>query len=221
MLFEHTAVVRRLIRIGTCAILIGAPSSVSAQEPIPGEIVQTTGDPIGSAQDLAVFFARTKLAFIGTFESASPVVIADRHHSVFTRMIFKPTEFIKGSPPAMPSGTLEVWRLGGSYVETPTGRQPVRPAGFVRLLQPGGVYFVASNSFDDRPGLEGRYILRGDDSLVRVEGGQAVGVGGVYYNDWATAVIRQGRAAMPTPGILPDDAAAFLTAIRHGAAGSR
>ena len=218
----HTPRRNRLAIVIACGTLMSTAGFVGqTHEREPGEIVQNVGDPQGSIQNLAVFFAHTKLAFLGAVDNVAPILLPepDGRDAVFTRMTFKPTEFLKGSPPVGFVGTLDVWTLGGSYVETSTGRRPFRPARITQGLQPGAVYFVAVATIDGYPSLDGRYVMRGDDSLVRIDGGQATALG--WGTDWLTAVIVQGRASMTTPGVVPDDATAFLTAIRRAAAASR
>ena len=224
MIWRRRGLVRTFVGAGVwCAILTIGASRVTGQtqERLPGEIIQYTGDKEPSNPDLRVFFATTKLAFLGTIDRIAPVVLAapDGQETLFTRMTFKPTEFIKGLPPATFAGTFDVWRWGGSYVETPNGLRPVRPVAVAERLQRDAVYFVAVTTINGYPSLDGRYVLCGDDTLVRVDGEQASALG--LEKAWVTAVVAHGRTSMPAPGVLPDDATAFLTAIRRAAAASK
>ena len=184
----------------------------------PEETVVLTGDPQPSAQDLATFFSSTKVAFLGIAESVVPVVLMNPrgNETVFSRLNFRPTEFIKGSAGENSgAGTFDVLRWGGSYVRTAAGVEPVRVAVIAQRIQIGDVYFVAAASVDGYPSLDGRYVLNGDDTLIRLAGGQAQAI--VSQSEWVTSVIAKGRAAMTTPGVIPDDATAFLTAVRAAA----
>src|SRR5206468_980827 len=113
-------------------------------------------------------------------------------------------------------------KLGGSYVETSTGRQPLRPAHIAQLLEPGSLYFVAVTTIEGYPSLSGRHVLNGNDTLVRIESDRT-GVLGETDGTWVAFVIAQGRAAatMSTPGTTVDDATAFLGAVRRAARSSQ
>src|SRR5436190_4002926 len=138
---------------------------VSSQALAPGEVFQFGGEPQPSERNLAAYFARSPVAFLGTVDSVSAQLLAapDGTPTVFTRITFRPVEFIKGSAPTG-SGTFDVWRWGGSYRETPNGREPVRPVAVAQRLQPDTRYFVAVTTIPGYPSLDGRFVLNGDDT---------------------------------------------------------
>jgi hypothetical protein len=140
---------------------------------------------------------------------------------VFTRLRFRPTEFVLGALSVTGTGLIDVWHLGGTYFQTPTGRQPVRVAQLARRLQRGGQYFVAVSTLEGYPSLAGRYILTGGtDTLVRVDEDRAA-VTDIDSAAWLASVIAQGKASTPIPGTIPSDAAAFLRTVRAAARAKR
>ena len=65
------------------------------------------------------------------------------------------------------------------------------------------------------PSLEGRFILKGDDTLITLDGPSARPVSD--DDAWCAAVISVGRSKA-RPGIFMTDANAFLSAVRDAAA---
>jgi hypothetical protein len=211
--------VTRFATLGTiCAtifLIFGLHADRSEARQVPEEITVGTEEQLASNPNLTEFFAQTRLAFLGTFEGFFATFLpGDRRTEIFTALTFKPVEFLKGrSRPDPSTPALTVWQYGGTYVVTPSGPKVVRPAPITERLASGSLYFVAVGTLDDHPGLTGKYVLRGRDTIVRLDDKEAVALSS--NQGWVRAVVAQGRSSMTRPGPSPDDATAFLIAIRR------
>ena len=192
-------------------------SGPMAQTRLRNEVWVNPGAGGAAEEDLTAFVSNLTLAFIGTLEDVSPEFVDERKTELYTRLTFRPTDFIKGVSPSGESGTIDVWTYGGTYLETPGGRVPRRPADAAEGLELGASYFVPAaradsrDLFGDSP-ASNVYVLSGLNALVRISKNSLTPAGG-----WTAVVIAKGRAASSTPGVPLDDVTAFLTALRRAA----
>jgi hypothetical protein len=190
-----------------------AVSAMSTQQ--PDEIFVSGGMQMPPPTDLSVFLASTELAFVGRAESVDVTFLPGVTDRVYTRMTFRPVEFIKGTSP---DGVVAVWELGGSYVETAGGRQARSPATVAQRIEIGGLYFVPTGRMSIPP-VSGLQLLRNGDALVRIDAGALVSMSD--RQEWVRAVIAVGQQAMQTPGPPVDERTAFLSALRRAVAALR
>ena len=211
---------KRLIRRKTvhcvfvASVLIPTITGVGIQAgsvQAPGEVIVEGGTQLPSPTDLSQFFASVDVAFVGIAQSVSVRFLGNDHDHPYTCMTFRPSEILKGGSALASNGDVEVWTYGGSYIDSPAGRQPLNPAGIASGIRPGGVYFVAATHLEV-PELVGKRVLAADDALVQIDGPQVRTP--YYFKRWLNAVVANGRALFVAPGPPPDDATLFLNALR-------
>ena len=203
-----------------CLYASPAVTGGSMAQRLRNEVWVNPGSGGANERDLPAFFANLTLAFIGTLEDVSPEFVDEGKTELYTRLTFRPTEFLKGVSTNTPAGTVDVWAYGGTYLETPGGRIPRHPADVAEHLELGASYFVPAGRLDSLPSRElyrdspvrSLYLLTGIDALARISKEGVTAQGG-----WTAVVIAKGRAASSTPGVPLDDVTAFLTALRRAA----
>jgi hypothetical protein len=198
-------------------VVVGSGSEPGSAASVMGtrqqeEIVVTGGMQMPPPTDLSVFLASTELVFLGRAESVGVTFLPGDTDHVYTRITFLPIEFMRG---ASPGGVVDVWELGGSYVETAGGRQARSVAAVAKNIEIGGLYFVPTGRISIPP-VSGLHLLRNGDALVRLDAGALVSMSD--RRGWARAVIAQGQQTIQTPGPPVDERTAFLAALRRAAA---
>jgi hypothetical protein len=200
----HVLVASLLIPIAT---IMGTGATAIQR---PDEIVVEGGMQRPSATDLTRFFANIDVAFVGIAQRVTVQFFGEDHSHPYTRMTFRPTEILKGATLSS-YGDIDVWTYGGSYIDLPSGRQTLNPAGIARGILPGAVYFVPTTHIDV-PELDGKRVLAADDALVQIDGSQVRAL--YFFKTWLNAVVANRRALFVSPGVPGDDAFLFLSALR-------
>lgn len=209
-----------LLAIACLSVQILTTAASTSQTLSRGEVWVNPGAGGGAERNLGIFFANVTLAFVGTLEDVSPQFVDESKTELYTRMTFRPTEFIKGVLPTGTSDTVDVWTPGGTYIDTPAGRRPRRPADVATDIKIGASYFVPAGRLDSLPSraayqsspIRSLYLLAGTDALVRISRGGLSPSG-----EWTGIVIAHGKEMSPTPGTLPDDLTAFMNGLRRAA----
>ena len=197
--------------------LIGRPDAVldvqqdSMPSLFPDEWVTVEpGFSAPSTTDLKQFFAHTDIPFVGVLEHVSPEFVDAAKRDLRTRMVFRPTEWLKfTSPrPASPAETIEVWTRGGTYLDDGWDRTAPGPAA-IAALRIGTACVVAASRFEKAgSAMNGQYWLVAPDTLGHFDGDR---VRGPNDSLWVRAVVQQGRRLSGAT----DDVTSFLAALRH------
>ena len=171
------------------------------------------GLPPPSPRDLTQFFAGVDAVFVGRVESKTAEFVDKAERDCRTRIVFRPTEILRGSPVSASVGTVDVWARGGAYVKG--DRVPTRVADAAKDLFVGSSYLVAAKQFiKNGSALNGQYWLAAPDTLARIEDGHVAPT-----SLWIESVLKQGRASPAADG-LTDDATRFLEVLRRAARGA-
>ena len=219
MMFAHsTPLALGFIGALACLSLSARPSPAALVQGTNREVSTGGGFERGAPGDVSVFLASVDVAFIGSLLSVSPEFVGDDTDHVFTRMTFKVHEAIKHTGPGSVPTSIDVWKSGGTYVETVNGHRPRRPAPVGRALHVGATYFIAAARARPDSRLHGQLTLAGIDAVVQIDHGE---MRPAIDSLWATGIVAAERTRSSTSGRPVDDATAFLTALRRAAAEGR
>jgi hypothetical protein len=200
-----------------CAILI-VLTTVAAQRPgAPIEQWMNPGVGPASPSNAEQFVRGTDAAFIGDLESVDASFADSQQDYLFTHLHFRVREWLYNAKGRQNDDRMDVWTLGGTYIERDGKRVVTGTADIGRRLRQGGTYFVpVKYAYRTNLAWYGKPLLVATDALASVENEHVVSV--APKSDWPQRIIASVVLTSPTPAAAGTERERFLGAIRLAAA---